>query len=121
MAIKSAPAPPARPPREPKRPVIQEKRRGVRMNSRVPVLLEWKDFAGVTVRVEAYTRVVSPYGCLVVLPHNLALSQPLHVYNLASKESIAAMVVSKGLEQQEGWELGIKLLEPPSDFWGLDL
>jgi len=30
------------------------------------------------------------------------------------------MVVSKGLEQQEGWELGIKLIEPPSDFWGLD-
>lgn len=120
MPIKTPPAP-SHPPREPKRPVIQEKRRGVRMNSRVPIIVEWKDFSGVMVRVKAFTRVVSPYGCLVVLPHNLPLSQPLQVYNLASKESISAMVVSKGLEQQEGWELGIKLLEPPSDFWGLDL
>jgi hypothetical protein len=91
------------------------------MNSRVPVIIEWKDAAGEETRLEAFTRIVSPYGCLLVLPRNLPLGQPLEIWNLATRENISASVVSKGLEQPEGWELGIKLLSPPADFWGLDL
>ena len=44
----------------------REKRRGVRVNSRVPVAVEW-DSGGELRRGEAQTRVVGPYGCLVVL------------------------------------------------------
>ena len=120
MPIKSAPKP-VRFPREATRPPINEKRRGVRMNSRVPVVIEWKDSAGGLVREEAFTRVVSPYGCLVVLPKNLALAQPLQLVNAATQESISAVVVSKGIEQSEGWELGVALIQPPLDFWGINL
>lgn len=120
MLIKSATSP-AGFPREPKRPFIQEKRSGVRMNSRVPVVIEWKDSAGGVLREEAFTRVVSPNGCMVVLQRNLALEQPLRILNRATEEIISAMVVSKGVEQPEGWELGIKLIQPPHDFWGLEL
>jgi hypothetical protein len=97
------------------------KRRGVRMNSRVPVAIEWEEPTGGTQRAEAFTRVVSPYGCLVVLPKGLAIHQPLRVFNAATKENIAAVVVWKGSQQPEGWELGIALVQPPADFWGLDL
>jgi hypothetical protein len=44
-----------------------DKRRGRRMNSRVPVRLEWDGDAGKRFKVEAHTRVVNPYGCMVVL------------------------------------------------------
>ncbi|MGH9740870.1 MAG: hypothetical protein ACRD51_00815, partial [Candidatus Acidiferrum sp.] len=44
-----------------------EQRRGHRMNSRVPVRLEWEADAGKRISVEAHTRVVNPYGCMVVL------------------------------------------------------
>jgi hypothetical protein len=38
-----------------------EKRRGRRMNSRVPVRLGWDDEAGKRLSVEAHTRVINPY------------------------------------------------------------
>ena len=47
----------------------RDKRRGRRMNSRVPVRLEWNDESGKRIVVEAHTRVVNPYGCMVVLQH----------------------------------------------------
>ena len=102
-------------------PLHQGKRRGVRMNSRVPVAIEWQDPASGMLREEAFTRVVSPYGCLVVLPKDLAIKQPLQVCNIATQESIPAVVVWKGAQQTEGWELGIALVQPPLDFWGIDL
>ena len=102
-------------------PKHQGKRRGVRMNSRVPVAIEWQDPTSGLRREEAFTRVVSPYGCLVVLAKDLAVEQPLRVCNIATKESIPAVVVWKGAQRTEGWELGIALVQPPLDFWGIDL
>jgi hypothetical protein len=53
-----------------------EQRRGIRMNSQVRVALEWDSGGGLR-RGEAHTRVVGPYGCLVVLPQNLNVDQPI--------------------------------------------
>jgi hypothetical protein len=102
-------------------PGLHDKRRGVRMNSRVPVAIEWDDPANGTLREEAFTRVVSPYGCLVVLPKSLAIDQRLRVFNVATQQSIPAVVVWQGSERSDGWELGIALTQPPPDFWGVDL
>src|SRR5712692_1475982 len=55
----------------------REKRRGRRMNSRVPVRLEWDDGTGKRVSVEAHTRIVNPYGCMVVLQQSLNLEHRL--------------------------------------------
>src|SRR2546429_161591 len=52
-----------------------ERRRGRRMNSRVPVRLEWDDAGGKRSSAEAHTRIINPYGCMVVLPHSLVLEQ----------------------------------------------
>jgi hypothetical protein len=100
---------------------MTEKRRGVRMNSRVPVGVEWEDASGQTVRKQAFTCVVGPYGCMVFLPQELALEQPVRVVNLTNEKALPGVVVWKGSVRAEGWELGIELAQPPLDFWGLEL
>jgi hypothetical protein len=102
-------------------PKITEKRRGVRMNSRVPVVMEWLDAQGGAIREQSFTRVIGPYGCLVVSARNLGLKQDIHIVNLATEQMNPGVVVWKGNKQAEGWELGIELTEPPHDFWGLEL
>jgi hypothetical protein len=98
----------------------REKRRGVRVNSQVPISLEW-DLGGESLRKEAHTRVVGPYGCLVLLPQNLEVKQAIHLTNLVSQQSNPAVVVWRGIQRPEGWELGIELINPQMNFWGLDL
>ncbi len=98
-----------------------EKRRGVRVNSRVRVALEWEENGGARLRKEAHTRIVGPYGCLVVLPHNLGVDQRLQLTNLANGQSSPGIVVWKGNERAGGWEIGIELIDPGMEFWGLEL
>ena len=111
--------PHAKPTAEPK---ITERRRGKRLNSRVPVAIEWNGAAASKAsREEACTRVVGPYGCLVMLHQELDVDQKVRVFNLATSESNAAVIVWKGDHRAEGWELGIELIQPEMDFWGLEL
>ncbi|HEV1995186.1 MAG TPA: hypothetical protein VGR03_12730 [Candidatus Acidoferrum sp.] len=98
-----------------------ENRRGRRMNSRVPVRLEWDDESGKRISAEAHTRVINPYGCMVVLGQSLNLEHRLALTNLISATSNAAIIVWKGNQRPDGWEYGIELLAPEMDFWGLDL
>jgi hypothetical protein len=100
---------------------VTEKRRGVRMNSRVPVSVEWEDSQGRKVRNQAFTCVVNNYGCLVVLPENLSLDQQVVVINMVSEQTIPGTVVWRGNLREGGWELGLELNQPPLDFWGLEL
>jgi hypothetical protein len=103
-------------------PKVKQKRRGIRLNSRVPVAIEWKkNDATAGRREEAFTRVVGPYGCLVVLPESLELEQSLRIVNLATNEANSAVIVWKGHERPDGWELGIELIHPDMNFWGLEL
>jgi hypothetical protein len=91
------------------------------MNSRVPVRLEWDGDAGKRHRVEAHTRVVNPYGCMVVLADSLDLEHRLALTNMATATSNAAIIVWKGNQRPDGWEYGIELVAPEMDFWGLEL
>src|SRR5260370_17365643 len=63
-----------------------EKRRGNRMNSRVRVRAEW-ELNGQRSAAEAFTRVVNPYGCMVILKHSLELNQLMSLTNLATVSS----------------------------------
>jgi hypothetical protein len=98
-----------------------EKRRGRRMNSRVPVRLEWDAKEGKRISVDAHTRIVNPYGCMVVLANALELEHRLALTNLATNTSNAAIVVWKGNPRPEGWEYGIEMVAPDMDFWGMEL
>jgi len=100
----------------------KEQRRGHRMNSRVPVRLEWDLPSGKRVKAEAHTRVVNPYGCMVVLQHDLPLEQRVAITNVPMSASNAAVIVWKSDERPEGgWEYGVELVAPAMDFWGLEL
>jgi hypothetical protein len=101
-------------------PSGREKRRGVRVNSRVPIAVEW-DAGGKSLRKEAQTRVVGPYGCMAVLPSNLEVAQTIRLTNMVSRQTNSGVIVWRGLERAEGWELGIELINPQMGFWGLDL
>jgi hypothetical protein len=99
----------------------REKRRGRRMNSRVHVRLEWDPADGQRRSVEVCTRIVNPYGCMVMLAEPIDLEQRLAVTNLATQASNAGVIVWKGNKQPEGWEYGVELIAPDMDFWGLEL
>jgi hypothetical protein len=100
---------------------FHDKRRGVRLNSRVQVAVEWEAEGGRTVNEEAQTRIVGPYGCLVVLSQKLELEQRVRMTNLVTRQSSPGVVVWNGNERAEGWELGIELIDPEMGFWGLEL
>jgi hypothetical protein len=97
-----------------------EDRRGKRINSSVPVSMEWNSQGGVQ-RKEARTRVVGPYGCLVVFSQNLEVKQRIELTNLVSQQSNPAVIVWRGNQRPEGWELGIELINPQMGFWGVEL
>ena len=90
------------------------------MNSRVPVAVEWAS-QGELSRKETQTRVVGPYGCMVVMQQDLQVRQQIQLTNLMSQHSNPAVVVWRGNERSEGWELGIELIDPQMGFWGVEL
>lgn len=99
----------------------RRKRRGPRMNSRVPVIIEWNGCSGPVHFEPGFTRVVNNYGCLLVSPKEIDVQQQLRVTNLATRKSVAGVVVWKGTKRPDGWDLGIELVSPEMDFWGVDL
>jgi hypothetical protein len=98
-----------------------EKRRGRRMNSRVPIRLDWEGEGAKRKTVDAITRTVNPYGCLVFLPETLEVEQRVALTNMATQTSNAAIIVWRGNRQPEGWEYGIELVAPEMEFWGIEL
>src|ERR1700733_9644116 len=99
----------------------RSKRRGPRMNSRVPVTIEWRNNGG-PLRFEAgFTRVVNNYGCLLVSPRDISLRERVKVTNLATKQTANGVVVWKGTERADGWDVGVDLLAADLNFWGVAL
>ena len=98
----------------------RRKRRGPRMNSRVPVAIEWNGQAGPLHFETGFTRVVNNYGCLLVSPSELDLKQRLRVTNLATRQSAEAVVVHKGVLRPDGWDLGVELVAADLNFWGIE-
>jgi hypothetical protein len=97
------------------------KRRGVRMNSRVPLTIEWNGRAGPLQFETGFTRVVNCSGCLLVSPRQLELRQQLRVTNLATRQCSDAVVVWKGPQATDGWDHGVELIGADMNFWGIDL
>ena len=99
----------------------QDRRRGVRLNSRVRLAVEWEDAGGQTVREEGFTRVVNPAGCMALLPRDLPLDMRVRLTNLSlsDAEPVRGTVVWKGRETPEGHEIGIEFVQSQLDFWGI--
>ena len=101
---------------------MHTRRRAPRLNSRVPVTIEWRDgLKGQQCHAEARTRVVNFYGCLLVADRPMAREQKLVLTNLTSQQKIGGVVVFRGNKGPEGWEMGVELTRPETDFWGVEL
>lgn len=101
---------------------MRTQRRAPRMNSRVPLRVEWLSGAsGPSLQEHAQTRVVNYYGCLLVSPQAMPIEQKLRITNLATRQSMLGVVVWQGKKQMEGWELGVELVQPRTDFWGMEI
>ena len=98
---------------------MQNNRAGMRVNSRVPVAVEWAE-SGRAMRAEGYTADVSTKGCLAIIPQGFPVGQRLLLVNLINKNACEAILIWRGHEGRTGWELGLELQEASMDFWGLD-
>jgi hypothetical protein len=101
-------------------PRTQTLRAGTRVNSRVPVAVEWTE-AGHTQRAEGYTVDTSTKGCLAVIPQAFAVGQRLRLINVTTQSACEAMLIWRGHQGRNGWELGLELQGADLDFWGVDL
>ena len=92
---------------------------GSRLNSRVPVAIQWIE-GGKSATVEARTTDISPSGCFVVAPQPILVGQRIRLINLINGKECDAHVVRHGQQSASNWELGIQLESQLDDFWGLD-
>jgi hypothetical protein len=94
-------------------------RAGARVNSRVPISVEWEE-ANARHSVRGWTVDVGPKGCLAIVPQGFAIGQRLRLINLVNKNSVEAVLIWRGHEGRTGWELGLELLDANEEFWGMD-
>jgi hypothetical protein len=99
----------------------RRRRRGPRMNSRVAVAIEWNGTAGFFSTELGFTRVVTGHGCLLVSRTEPELKQRLRVKNLSTQKTADGLVVWKGLQRSDGWDVGVELIATDYDFWGVEL
>jgi hypothetical protein len=100
-------------------PQMEHLRAGLRLNSRVPVAVEWTE-DGKTHCAEGFTMDVSPKGCMAVVPQGFAVGQRLRLVNKVTGLTADAVLIWRGHEGRTGWELGLELREPPAEFWGVE-
>jgi hypothetical protein len=100
--------------------MLQYMRAGARVNSRVRLTLEWHE-SGSTHTAEGYTVDISPKGCLAIAPQGFAVGQKLKLKNSSNQKESEATLIWRGHEGRTGWELGLELVHPPADFWGVEL
>lgn len=49
------------------------------------------------------------------------MQQMIRVTNLSTKQRSEAVVVWKGVQRPDGWDVGIEFVAADLEFWGVDL
>jgi len=80
------------------------------------VRLEWDDGTGKRVSVEAHTRIVNPYGCMVVLKAVADLLSSAWPSPISPSKSRMRHHRLKGNSRPDGWEYGVELIAPEMIF-----
>ena len=95
-------------------------RAGVRVNSRVKVVVESTKDVGAARRAEGHTMDISAYGCMAIVPEEFVVGEAVTLTNLINEKKCEAILVWRGHQVTAGWELGLQLKEPSADFWDLE-
>ena len=98
---------------------MRHMRAGIRLNSRINLRVEWKEHRQ-TLSADGYTVDISPKGCLAIVAQGFPLGQKMVVTNILNGKSAEAMLIWRGHEGRQGWELGLELDSPAADFWGVE-
>ena len=99
----------------------RQARRGSRVNWHAPLTIEWTGNSGPVQSEAGFTRVVNSYGCLLVSPREMEIQQRLRLTNLATRAKAEGVVVWKGTQRPDGWELGVELSGTDLNFWGVEI
>lgn len=91
-----------------------------RVNSRVNLAVEWTE-DGRQLRAEGFTVDVSAKGCLAIVPQGFTVGQKLRVVNMLNNKMSEAVLIWRGHEGRQGWEMGLELVQAPEGFWGIEL
>ena len=100
-------------------PARHRMRAGIRLNSRVNILVEWKEH-GQAFSVAGSTVDISPRGCLAIVAQAFPVGQKMVLTNTLNGNSAEATLIWRGHERRQGWELGLELQNPAVDFWGVE-
>ena len=72
-------------------------------------------------RADGYTLDISAKGCLAVVAQLFSVGDRVRLVNLTNQNACEAVLVWRGHEGREGWELGLELENESLDFWGVAL
>src|SRR3989442_12241085 len=89
-----------------------------RLNSRVPVAIEWTE-AGGKMRAEGSTVDISAKGCMAVVPQGFSVGQKLRLVNLTNQHSCEAILVWRGGGGGGGGGEGVGGGGRGAAFWGV--
>lgn len=97
----------------------RSRRRSVRVDLQVPVVIRWVGRDGSPRVKQAKTIVVNEHGCLLPLSVAMVEGTSLELENRSSKQVRAGKVIWCGLPSRQGThQVGIELAEPDPQFWG---
>jgi hypothetical protein len=57
---------------------------------------------------------------MAIASQSFAVGQKLRVKNMSNAKECEAILIWRGHEGRTGWELGLELTQPPTDFWGVE-
>ena len=97
-----------------------ERRRASRVLIRIPIKIFSNDLQGQPLDTPAEAIAVSRYGALLRVPYSPALGSQIEILNGHSQETREFRVVRIGNTDTDGlFELGVEILYPMRNFWGI--
>lgn len=101
------------------RPRPLERRRSIRAECQVPVVVRWVGPKGSSKEETAETRIVNAHGCLVLLKALVMEGTKVELMNCDTKEVRRGHVVwCGGVEADRRNKVAIELEDPDPKFWG---
>jgi PilZ domain len=94
-----------------------ERRRSSRVSTRIPVKVFCSEIQGQPHDTEAIA--VSRYGALIRVPFSPSLGSRIEVLNGLSQEMREFRVIRVKAKDDGWYELGIEILYPTRNFWGI--
>lgn len=96
-----------------------ERRRSSRVLIRIPVKVFSNGHLGQPLDIPAEAIAVSRYGALIRVPFSPALGSRIEVLNGVSQETQEFRVVRIAAKGEGQFELGVEILYPTRNFWGV--